>query len=116
MTEELHVHVHIDGLDEIRSILTGQVVPLLRTLRRQEALEMAAIDDLAANVAADTSVDQSAITLLNGLKAALDAAIASGNPAQLQQLSDQLGQNVNALAASVTANTPVQPPPPPPGS
>lgn len=108
-TEEIHLHVHIDGLDEIRSILTGQVVPGLRALRRQEALEMAAIDDLAANVAADTAVDQSAITLLNGLKAALDAAIASGNPAQL--LSDQIGQNVGALAAAVTANTIPENPP-----
>ncbi len=67
---------------------------------------MAALDDLKAAVAKDTEVDQAAITLLTGLKAALDAAIASGDPAQLQALSDQLGTNTAALSAAITANTP----------
>lgn len=70
---------------------------------------MSAIDDLTANVAADTTVDQSAITLLNGLKAALDAAI--GDPVALQALSDQLGSNVAGLSAAVLANTPSEPTP-----
>lgn len=64
------------------------------------------LEDLKAAVAKDTQVDQSAITLLNGLKTALDAAIASGDPAQLKALSDQLGTNANDLAAAVAANTP----------
>lgn len=67
------------------------------------------LEDLKAAVARDTEVDQSAITLLNGLKAALDAAIASGDPAALQALSDQLGSNADSLAAAVTANTPAAP-------
>lgn len=67
---------------------------------------MAAIDDLTAAVARDTDVDASAITLLNGLKAQLDAAIAAGDPAALQALSDQLGTNASALADAVSANTP----------
>lgn len=64
------------------------------------------LDNLKAAVAKDTEVDSSAITLLNGLKAQLDAAIASNDPAQLQALSDQLGTNAQALADAVTANTP----------
>jgi len=67
---------------------------------------MAAIDDLKANVDQNTSVVQSAITLLGNLKTALDAAIASGDMGQVQALSDQIGQNDSALAAAVNANTP----------
>lgn len=66
------------------------------------------LDDLKAAVAKDTEVDQSAITLLNGLKQKLDAAIASGNPADLKALSDQLGSNAQGLADAVTANTPAE--------
>lgn len=66
------------------------------------------LDDLTAAVQKDTEVDQSAITLLNGLKAKLDAAIASGDPAALKALSDQLGSNADSLAAAVVANTPAE--------
>lgn len=66
------------------------------------------LDDLTAAVQKDTEVDQSAITLLNGLKAKLDAAIASGDPAALKALSDQLGTNAQSLADAVVANTPAE--------
>lgn len=71
------------------------------------------IDALAAEVSNNTSVQQSAITLLQGLKSALDAAIASGDMSQVQALADQLGTNDVALAAAVSANTPTPPTPPP---
>ncbi len=64
------------------------------------------LDDLKAAVAAETEVTQSAIALLNGLKAKLDAAIAAGDPAALKALSDSLGKDTTDLAAAVTANTP----------
>ena len=67
---------------------------------------MAALDDLKTAVARETEVDESAIVLLNGLKAKLDAAIASGNPADLKALSDSLGTESQKLADAVTANTP----------
>lgn len=65
--------------------------------------------DLQADVIAEATVNQSAITLLQGLKAQLDAAIASGDPAQIQAISDSLEANTAALAAAVTANTPAAP-------
>jgi ABC-type xylose transport system substrate-binding protein len=64
------------------------------------------LDDLKAAVASEDTAIASAITLLNGLKAALDAAIASGNPADLVALSTDIGNQTAALAAAVTANTP----------
>jgi hypothetical protein len=51
------------------------------------------------------------VALLNGIKAALDAAIAANDPAALKALSDSLSVNTDALAAAVTANTPTPPTP-----
>lgn len=73
---------------------------------------------LTAEVAAETSVNQSAITLLNGLSAQIAALAAlAADPAQVSSLASQLSalagsvhDNTAALAAAVTANTPVAPP------
>jgi hypothetical protein len=85
--------------------------------------DMSALDDqiaaLQTAVANETSVDQSAITLLNGIPALIQAAVtqaqaAGATPAQLKALTDlgtTIGANATGLAAAVTANTP--PPPTP---
>lgn len=67
------------------------------------------LTDLAAQVAAENTVIDSAVTLLSGLKAALDAAIASGDPAQIQAISDSIGAEQQKLADAITANTPAAP-------
>lgn len=67
---------------------------------------MSALDTLKTEVSETKTVMASAVTLLQGLKAKLDEAIASGNPAELQALSDELDTNTNALAAAITTNTP----------
>lgn len=67
------------------------------------------LDNLRQEVEENTSVQQSAITLLNTLKTKLDKAIASGDMTQVQALSDQLSGNTDALAAAVAANTPADP-------
>lgn len=77
-----------------------------------------AIAKLTADVAAEATADQSAITLLQGLTAeikALQAQIAAGvDPAQisasLEALATSIESNTTALASAVTANTPAAPP------
>lgn len=64
------------------------------------------IDDIKAAVAAEVTVTQSAITLLQQLKTQLDAAVAAGDLSQVEALAQQLGSNTSALAAAVSANTP----------
>lgn len=80
-----------------------------------------AIAELQAAVAADTSAEQSALTLINGIpgmiQAAVEAALDAGaTPTQLaafDTLTSTISANGNALAAAVTANTPTSPTPPP---
>jgi hypothetical protein len=65
------------------------------------------LDDLTAKVAATKTVAQSAVVLLQGLKAKLDAA--GTDPAALKALSDSLADTDQQLADAVTANTPAAP-------
>lgn len=69
----------------------------------------AQMDALIAATSKNTTVIESAITLLTGLKAALDQAIASGDPAAIQAVADTLGSESDKLAAAVAANTPAAP-------
>lgn len=98
--------VPLDRLDDVLRRLDS----LQRQLSRLENRMSKELDDLAAAVEADTAVDQSAITLLEGLKAQLDAA--GTDRVKLKALSDSLGANQAKLAAAVAANTPAAETPP----
>jgi len=64
---------------------------------------MAAIDDLTAQVAANKTVEGSALTLINGFAARLAAA--GVDPAKLSALQTDLKTSADALTAAVVANT-----------
>jgi hypothetical protein len=60
------------------------------------------------------TVEDSLVALLTGIKAQLDAAIASlPDQAKLQTLSDALDEITSEATEAVTANTPAPPPEPP---
>lgn len=75
------------------------------------------IDDLTAQVTANTTVVESAIALINGIPVLIDtavkAAIANGATAEqlapLADLSANLKSEDDKLAAAVVANTPAAP-------
>lgn len=66
-----------------------------------------AIAVLVEKVSAQGTVIESAITLLSGLAAQLQAS--ADDPAQIQEVIDQLNAQTDALAGAVAANTPSQP-------
>lgn len=68
---------------------------------------MQSLAQLAADVAQNTTVEQSAITLINGFAAQLAAA--GTDPVALAALQTQLETNNTNLAAAVAANTPAAP-------
>jgi hypothetical protein len=82
------------------------VIRLLRFIVRKEEMMAGELDALRVQVSRNAEVDASAIVLLRGIKAALDAAIAAGDPAALTELSNSLGASTDALAQAVTENTP----------
>ena len=84
------------------------IVELLQQLNRKVDKIMGILDDLTAKVANQTTVDDSIIALVQGLKQKLDALAAqpSVDPAQLAALSQSLSNEQAKIVAAVTANTP----------
>lgn len=75
-------------------------------IRTQEKI-MSAIDDLAADVAAEDNVIDSAVALINGFAAQLAAA--GVDPTKLAALRADIQARTQALAAAVAAGTPAAP-------
>lgn len=98
--------------------IEGQLARLIQT----EGVQTMTVTELLDQVRAQTTVVESvqtavssAVGLLGELKAALDEALATGDPAALQAISDQLAAHqatlaaeATALAEAVVANTPGQ--------
>lgn len=102
--EHIHLHIHLDS--DVITLFNHFAHHLLYQGERIMAL----LDSLQAAVAAESTVIDSAVALLQGLKAQLDAAIAAGsNPAQLQAISDAIAADTSKLANAVAANTPATP-------
>lgn len=72
---------------------------------------MATLADIQAAVAAEQTVEESIITLLNQISQQLKDAIAANDPAAMQTVVDQIDANRQRLADAVTANTSAAPTP-----
>lgn len=94
------------------AILALGALLAFRSIHRQGKTIMADLTALTAQVAQNTSVEASAVTLIQGLAAQLAAA--GTDPAALAALQSQLNTSATALAAAITANTPAAPPAPAP--
>jgi len=99
----VHVHVHIEPDPRIDKILSE-----IKQLTKEEKKMATDLTALTEQVTNNTDVVQSAIALISGLAAELQAA--GTDPIALQSLVDELNTNNVALASAVTANTPAAPP------
>lgn len=80
------------------------------TMLRQMEAVMAALDDLKAAVARETTLVASAKTMIEGFAQHLhDAASAGADEAALHDLANQVTANADALATALSANTPAAP-------
>lgn len=99
-------------LETLRGISDSLNILLLNQSLIIERLANMSLDltALAAAVANNTSVEQSAVTLIQGLAQELASAASSGDQAAVATLSAQLTNSASALAAAITANTPAAAP------
>lgn len=116
------VHVHVDGLDiERLERKLARIMELLLELRstegeiRMDLTELdAAVAQIEEDVAADTSLDASAVTLLDRISGLLEAQ--ADDPEAVRALAERLRaassaggtSNVN-LADALVRNTPADP-------
>jgi hypothetical protein len=80
-----------------------EILFILKFIARKEIIMSVELDVLTAQVKANTDLEASAVTLIQGLAAQI--AGAANDPVKIQALSDQLKISATALAAAITANT-----------
>lgn len=99
-------------LDAIRALdaRIGSLTDLMLNLYLKVEKIMANLDALAQQVAAQRTVVDSVLALVQGLAVKLEAA--GTDEAKLQELVSQLRGQDEELAAAVAANTPTPPAPP----
>lgn len=94
------------------NLIAGALVVAVTTYFGRKT--MAALDDLTREVAeARTAVD-SAVALIEGLRAQLQDAIDSGDMEQVQTLANDLGASTDRLTAALQENVPAPTPAPAP--
>ena len=86
---------------------------LLLSVYQAEGAELMSLQDVLTKVEAQTTVIAGVETLLSDLNTRLKDAIASEDPAKLQQISDELDANTTRIAAAISANTQNAPTPQP---
>lgn len=103
------ISVEIFGVILLLYVLTKLdiVIDSLQHNEREGDLIMLDLTALTAQVAANTSAEASAVTLIQAIAAQLAAA--SGNQPAVDALAAQLKASADALAAAVVANTPAAP-------
>ena len=92
--------------------LLASLATATTAIQTGETKIMASIDDLTTAVAAETTLEGSIITLLDGVQAQLVAA--GLDATKVNAVFDKVTANNTALQAAITANTPVAPAPPAP--
>lgn len=86
------------------------VISILNKLNKKVNILMATMQDLTAAVDRNTSVDDSVITLLEGIVQQLKDAQASNDPAAIDAVIAKLDANTQKMTDAVTANTPHEQP------
>lgn len=102
---EAHIHHYIHP-DETLLWYLGKIL-------KKENQIMATLQDVLVETHNESDLDDSIITLLNGIVQQLKDAQASQDPAQIQAVIDQIASNKKKLSDAITANTPVNPTPAP---
>lgn len=104
-------HIH-NANDIVEAIRRSQQATSARFDRRFDKLEMymaQVVDDLKAAVAAERTVVESAVTLLNDLMDQLKAAASNGDLSAVNDIVNDVKSQTGALAAAIVKNTPSAP-------
>lgn len=89
------------SLDKIKSLLVESHNKIIKRIIKSEKK----MEEILAAVAVQNEVVLSVVTLLNGLHAKLDEAIAANDPVKMKEVSDAIAANTQKLAEAVAANT-----------
>lgn len=106
MDLNLNVYFHLPSDPRLAEAI-ARVEAALAVVINQGIIMTQQMDDLEVEVSNNTTVEQSAVTLLNGLAATVLSL--KNDPVKLQAFVDSLKASSTDLAAAVAANTPAAP-------
>lgn len=86
---------------------------LINRLTKKVEKIMATMQELRDSVRRNTEVDESVVTLIQGISQQLKDAQASNDPAAIDEVITQLDANTKRMADAVAANTQEKPKPEP---
>lgn len=98
----INVNIYDHGHSEVLSILKS-ILADVREIRQKGGRIIMKLDELQAQVIANTNLETSAILLIQGIAAALTEAAL--DPVKVQALADQLRESATSLAAAIQVNT-----------
>ena len=93
------------------SQILGKLDEIINNMHQEEVAMTLELEELQKQVAENTSLEQSAIQLIEGIADQLEAA--KDDPEKIAALTASLKGTATALAAAISANTPVEPVPEP---
>jgi flagellin-specific chaperone FliS len=93
----MDVHVYLHDME---------VIELLKKIIKKENQIMATLTELTAAVDRNTAVDDSVLTLIQGIVQQLKDAQNSNDPQAIDALIAKLDANTQKMTDAVTANTP----------
>lgn len=112
---DLFVHGQLGGSDPGTAAKLDQLIVAVAGLKTQQAAQTQEIQKMAgeiealeAEVARNTTVDGSIMTLVTGLAGQIEAL--KNDPVRLQALVDKLRADNDAIVAKVLEHTPAAPP------
>lgn len=106
----MHIDVYVHITDEVANRKLDAVLELLTASKAKEDKMLKETQDLIAEVEATKTVVESAVTLIDGLIAKIEAA--KDDPVAVQAAIDELRAEKQKLADAVAAGTPSSPAPP----
>ena len=104
MTIDLNLVANVNHRNVYDDPGLTRILAYIRAIKNQGDLVMAMLDELKAQVHANTAVVGSAIELIKGLSSKLEEL--KNDPAAIQELADELKATDQALGEAVAANTP----------
>lgn len=85
----------------------NSILALVKEIKQREVIMATDLSVLQDQITETITIEQSAITLIQGLAAQIESL--KEDPAALQALADQLKGSADTLAQAVIANTPAAP-------
>lgn len=105
MRHDHYHHFDIQTREEVLRRLDALLDQSGLILDRQEVI-MATMEELKAAVSRNTDVDDSVLTMLQGISQQLKEAQAQNDPQAIADVIAQLDANTQKMTDAVTANTP----------